>query len=268
MAIACSTSVFCNSTIEAAFQGAHELGFKVIDLLTIDGWVHVNTTAMVNDFEAAVARVDDLLQQYDLKLLAVNCGISPLLHDRSDEACARRDAETRALIRFMQHYGVTIAAVQPRTPDRNRSYDSVLNDSAQTMRDMLSIAQGSGIRFAFECHVNSVVETMDQAQQLMRLVPDLDFVYDPTHFVMQGFAPAATLPLMEKAIHVHLRDAGPEKMQTAYGEGTVDFDWILTQLKERNYTGDFSIEYLERPEMDIRDDVIAVRDKIAEYFPE
>ena len=64
MAIACSTSVFCRSTLEDALKGVQRLGFSEIDLLLIDGWVHVNTTDLVKDYDGTRARVDALLAQY------------------------------------------------------------------------------------------------------------------------------------------------------------------------------------------------------------
>ena len=268
MAIACSTSVFSRSTLEEALKGVHRLGFRNIDLLLIDGWVHVNTTDLARDYEGTLARVDALLKQYALTPVAFNSGVSPLLHDRSKQGCAQREAQVKALIRLMNHYHVSVAAVQPRNPDPGRPRDQVLRDSASTMRDMVEMAVGTGITFALECHSGSIVETMAEVQEMMRLVPELRFAYDPTHFVMNGIALQDTLPLMEKSVQVHLRDAAPGAMQARFGQGAVDFDWILTQLQARDYQGHFSIEYLEQEGHDLSADVLGLRDKIAEFFPE
>lgn len=267
MAVACSTAVFCQSTLEDALAGIHRLGFSQIDLLLIDGWVHVNPTDLVKDYEGTVAHVDALLARYNLTPVAFNSGVSPLLHDRSREGCARREAEVKALIRFMKHRHVSIAAVQPRNPDPNRPRDQVLRDSANTMHDMVEMAAGTGITFALECHSGSIVETMDEVREMMRLVPELRFAYDPTHFVMNGIALQDTLPLMEKSAQVHLRDASPGAMQSHFGQGAVDFDWILAQLRARDYRGHFTIEYLEQEGEDLSADVLGLRDKIAEFFP-
>jgi len=266
MAIACSTSVFCRSSLEEALRSIRALGFDQIDLLMIDGWVHVNTTDLAGDYAGTLARVDALLKQHALTPIAVNSGVSPLLHDRTPEGCARREAEVKALIRFMNHYHIGVAAVQPRNPDPQRSRPEVLRDSAQTMRDMIEMARGTGVTFALECHSGSIVETMDEVGEIMRLVPDLCFAYDPTHFVMSGVALPDTLPLLERSVQVHLRDAAPGAMQAHYGQGAVDFDWILQRLRERGYRGHFSIEYLEQAGEDLGEDVQRLRDKIAGYF--
>ncbi len=51
MAIACSTSVRCGRLLEEALTDIQKLGFGKIDILTIDGWVHVNTTDLADCVE-------------------------------------------------------------------------------------------------------------------------------------------------------------------------------------------------------------------------
>lgn len=267
MAIACATCLFSRSSLETALRGIREMGFQWIDLAMIDRWIHVNPTDLVRDFQGTLGHVDSLLRQYQLVPIVVNSGLSPLLHDRSEDAQSRRQAETEALIRFMNHYGIAVSAVQPRTPDPTRPRREVLADSAATMRDMMSMASGTGVTFALECHSGSIVETMAEVREMMQLVPELTYAYDPTHFVMKGERLEDTLPLLERASYVALRDAKLGHIQARYGEGVVDFDWILRRLKECGYQGDLSIEYLEEEGVDLRDDVVRLRDKIAEWFP-
>ncbi len=267
MAIACSTSLFSRSSLEEALRGIRGMGFDRIDLVIIDGWIHVNTTDLASDYEGTLGRVDSLLRWYRLNPIVVNSGVSPPLHDRSEEGRSKRQAETEALIRFMNHYHIAVAAVQPRTPDPSRPRSEVLRDSAATVRDIMAMARGTGVTFALECHSGSIVETMAEVREMIRLVPELVYAYDPTHFVMKGESLADTLPLLERAVYVALRDAKPGHIQARYGEGVVDFDWILRCLKERGYQGDFIIEYLEEEGVDLRDDVNRLYDKIAEWFP-
>ena len=67
-------------------------------------------------------------------------------------------------------------------------------------------------------------------------------------------------------MHVHLRDAAPGELQTHFGKGAVDFDWLFNSLKDRGYQGHFSIEYLQMKDMDVLDDVARMRDAIAKHF--
>ncbi len=128
MGIACSTAVCSKEPLDTALATIAGLGFEKIDLLTIDGWAHVNTRDLADDWDPTLERVDRLLCDHGLSPIALNTGVSPQLHDRSEEANARRTSEVDALIRLASHCGVSIAAIQPRNADPDRPWDAVLAD--------------------------------------------------------------------------------------------------------------------------------------------
>jgi sugar phosphate isomerase/epimerase len=171
-----------------------------------------------------------------------------------------------ALVEFAVHLGVHVAAIQPRNADPDRPWEAVLADCVETLREQKAAGDASEVRFALEFHVRSPFETLAQARSLCDAMPDIPLVYDPTHYVMQGVDLADTEWLMDHAIHVHLRDAAPGELQTHFGEGAVDFDWLFRALKDHGYRGHFSIEYLQMKDMDVLDDVVRMRDAIAEHF--
>jgi sugar phosphate isomerase/epimerase len=267
MAIACSTSLRCGSTLEDALATISRLGFKYVDLLTIDGWCHLHTQALADDFAAAVAPVDALFERYHLKPLATNSGVSGELFRRSDVLNARRQQEINGLIRYMKHAGIGVAAIQPRGTDRTVPWEPLLRQAAQSVRDHLRLGAAAGVTFALELHVHSWVETMAQADVLLAEFPDIPLVYDPTHFVMQGLDIRQTLPLVARARHVHLRNAAKGQIQAPLDSGQVDFDWVFGALKDRGYQGHFSIEYLQTTDFPVDDDARRLRDLIAQHFP-
>ncbi|MGF1448394.1 MAG: sugar phosphate isomerase/epimerase family protein [Opitutales bacterium] len=267
--IACSTSVRCGYDLAEAVAAIQSGGFKQIDLLAIDGWVHVNTSDLVADFESTVAGVDALLQPAGLTPVAMNTGVGVQLWERSDADNERRRNETDALLRFLGHYGVKTAVLQPRNKDESRSWDEVLKDCVDTLNEQRAMAAERGITLCLELHVNSPFESEMQARRLLEVIPDLPVVYDPTHFVMQGMDIRETTWIMKNAGHSHLRDAAPGKLQAPFGEGEVDFDWVLGTLRDEGYAGLFSIEYLgsKNAEFDVIDSARRLHEKIAEYFP-
>lgn len=270
MAIACSTSIRCNSSLENALSDIKRMGFHNIDLLAIDGWVHVHTRDLVRQYDRVVTDLDNLLGKYGLKPIALNTGVSAQLHHRSEVINSQRLEEVAALIRLMKHYGITLAAIQPRNTDPSRLWEDVLKDCVATLRDQVGAGRTAGVIFALELHIHSPFETLAQARRLLEAMPEVPLVYDPSHFAMQGIDIKETTWLMKHASHVHLRDAAVGKMQVPYGQGLIDFDWLLSALKERGYLGGFSIEYLEpdQRDFDLSDSVLRLRDKISEYFPE
>ncbi|MBZ0296234.1 MAG: sugar phosphate isomerase/epimerase [Anaerolineae bacterium] len=267
MSIACSTSVGTRSTLADTLADIARIGIPCVDLLVIDGWVHVHSRDLVADFDATIAPVDALLKQHQLTPIAINSGVSPQLHQRSPDINAQRRDEIQAVIRLMQHLGVSIAAIQPRQPDHERAYEAVFEDCVATLEEQVTLGQEVGVTFALELHVNSPFESLGQARRLLERLPDLPLVYDPTHFVMQGIDLRETVWLMDHARHVHLRDADRDQMQVPFGTGAVDFDWLLNTLKDRGYDGHFSIEYLGSDAFDVLDSAKRLYEVIAQHFP-
>jgi sugar phosphate isomerase/epimerase len=168
----------------------------------------------------------------------------------------------------MHHLAIPVGAIQPRKPDPSRPWEEVLADCVATLREQFQAGAAAGVQFCVELHINSPFETPEQARRLLEAMPEVRFVYDPTHAVCQGLDVRDTAWVMEHAAHVHLRDAAQGQLQAAYGEGAVDFDWVLSALRERGYSGSFSIEYFNAPEFDVDASVLRLRDHIRRYFPD
>jgi sugar phosphate isomerase/epimerase len=266
MSIACSTAVRSQEPLAEALATIEKLGFDKVDVLAIDGWAHVNTQDLADDWEPTLNRVDRLLSEHHLTPIALNTGVSPQLHHRAPEINARRKCELDALIQFAAHYGVGMAAIQPRNADPERPWEAVLADCVETLREQKAAGDAAGVTFALELHVRSPFETPSQARALCDAMPEMPLVYDPTHYVMQGLDISDTEWVMDHAVHVHLRDAAPGEIQTHFGAGAVDFDWLFNTLKDRGYQGHFSIEYLQMKDMDVLGDVLRMRDAIAKHF--
>ena len=113
MAIACSTSIASDSPLDKALETVHNLGFRNVDILTVDGWAHVNTQDLADDFASTHARVDALLQQYHLTPITTNSGVSTKTHHRSPEINQRRHDETLALVKWLNSYNIDFATIQP-----------------------------------------------------------------------------------------------------------------------------------------------------------
>ena len=45
---------------------------------------------------------------------------------------------------------------------------------------------------------------------------------------------------------MHIRDARFNQIQLGVGSGDVDFDWMLDELKKRNYQGYYLVEFIDR----------------------
>ena len=255
MNVACSTTVGYKKDLKSVLHNIQENGFSTVDLLAIHGWAHINPEDLADQGQSGYDRITDLLTQYQLSPIALNIGTRTDLHDRTLEAIVSRNREMQAMIGLMNKLSVPLAVIQPRARDASRAYADVVRDCSATWQEMQAIADPSGVELALELHVFSPFEMLDQARALIELVPDLKVVYDPSHLVMQGVPLRETEWLMDRSIHVHLRDAAYGHMQTRLGQGSVDFEWIFHALKRRGYSGPVSIEYLQDDQYDAFEDV-------------
>jgi sugar phosphate isomerase/epimerase len=164
----------------------------------------------------------------------------------------------------MNRLGVAVCSFYPGYRDEQRPWEDILADSVATIGEMLRVGKGAGVTLAVEPHYATPYETVEQGRRLLEALPELTVAYDPSHYALQEIPLTETEPLLDRATHVHLRDATAGNMCVPYGSGTVDFDWILDALAERGYRGTYSIEYLPKEDIDLSDSIRRLRDHVAE----
>lgn len=242
--IACSTSIGCEVTLPEALARIAAIGAREVDLLCIEGWVHVNPSALAGDFGKEVSRIENLLVTHGLRVTALNVMTGAPLHLRTPEMQQRRARETTALLALMERWAIGTAALQPPLRRDGAWTDREQDDVIASVREEAERAAQAGRTLALELHSQSPFETPTQVARLLAAWPDVPLVYDPTHFLAQGLTTRATERFLGRAKLVHLRDAAPGRLQTRLGEGALDLDWLLAVLRDRSFAGHISIEYL------------------------
>lgn len=261
--IACSTTVASMSSLDDALAKIAAMGFKYVDLLAMDGWVHFSPQELADNWEETFSRVDGLLKKHKLNAIAINASPSVPVDARDKESNARRLEETVGIIRFMNECGIAVASLQPKCASKDAKWDATLKAAAETFREQTAMAKAAGVTFGVELHQGSKFETMDQARKLLDAVPGLAVIYDPSHLVMQGIDIKQNEWLFDLTAHVHLRDAALNRMCVPLGEGLVDFKWVLDQLKKREYKGHVAIECLDADGYDAAADAWKIHDMIS-----
>ncbi|MBD3244358.1 MAG: TIM barrel protein [Chitinivibrionales bacterium] len=252
MKIACSMSAFKGS-IDNALERIRAMGFEYVDLIAIPGWDLVDPQALAERFEETAGALEESLRKSGLTPVAINAAV-PTLYQRDDQETNRqRLAQVAGICRLMQTLHIPVASFFPggNWPAQEMDWDKVLEGQVETLREMLDLGTRYGVTLTVEPHANTPFQTLEQVTGLLEAVPELRVAYDPSHFAMQSIAPEQTAGILARAAHVHVRDAGPGKMQHAVGEGTVDFEWILNSLRQQGYEGAVSIEYLPGMEAEI-----------------
>jgi sugar phosphate isomerase/epimerase len=264
MAIACSTSAF-KTDFDTALGQVRELGFSHADLICIPQWGHVSLPALVEDYDSEAGRVRSLLETHEITPVGLNCGL-PATYDRSEQSRNDRLAQVRAAARLMNQLDVKVASFYPGYKVEDRPWSEVMRDAATSMREMIEIGDQADVTFAIELHAHTPFETVEQCTALLEEVPQLKVAYDPSHFALQQIPLAQTAPFLQRSVHVHIRDAGPDKMQMPFGQGTVDLAWLIRTLKSCHYQGHYSIEYLPNLPEPVGQSITRTRDAIAELL--
>ncbi|HUT60543.1 MAG TPA: sugar phosphate isomerase/epimerase [Phycisphaerae bacterium] len=263
MAISCSASAFKTPLAEALGEIAH-LGFRHVDLIGVPSWGHIIPAELAEDFDGVAGRVETLLARNGLSATALGCAFANP-YERDDEAVnAQRLREVDACAHLASRLGAGVVSFYPGYKAPGEPAGDLPAATAATLREMLPVGAAHGITVAPEPHFATPLEELDVVRGLLGELPELTVVYDPSHWAMQEIDLRETEFMLARTCHVHLRDAAPGKMQTPFGAGTVDFDWILDALAERRYAGRFAIEYLPDLEGgDVTEQITRLRDALA-----
>ncbi|MFW6313207.1 MAG: sugar phosphate isomerase/epimerase family protein [Spirochaetota bacterium] len=262
MKISCSTTLAHRAPLDTALKRIADLGFTDIDLLMAHGWAHVSPRSLVEDFAAESAAIRKTVNAHGLNIVALNVAFSGPLYGRSHDDVARRKDECLAIVNLMNAMDIPVAAVQPGGRPHGVSDNQLIADASASWAELVAIAAEKDRTLALELHTGSPFDSPDSARELVNHVPETRFAFDPSHLVGQGIDLHQVGWILERAAHVHLRDAESGRVQVAYGTGTVDFDWILGHLRHSGYDGYLAVEYLDTDEFDVTESARGLAEKI------
>jgi sugar phosphate isomerase/epimerase len=142
----------------------------------------------------------------------------------------------------------------------------LVSRAIDSWRELQEIAGSTARTFALELHSGSPFDSPDTARELIDRAPASRFAFDPSHLVGQGIDLHQVGWILAQSAHVHLRDAASGQVQLPMGSGSVDFGWILDQLRSRGYDGYVAVEYLDTDEFDASASARRLAELIAPYL--
>jgi len=113
-----------------------------------------------------------------------------------------------------------------------------LNEAAEFLREARKIAHDSGKPLFVETHRNNIPESLNQALQLIELIPEIRFTGDLSHFVVisefYGLeyerAIERMMPVLSRTSHLHGRISNGEQVQVDVGVGTGQTPQFFVQM--------------------------------------
>ncbi|MDA2930924.1 sugar phosphate isomerase/epimerase, partial [Acidobacteria bacterium AH-259-O06] len=236
-------------SLEEAADIVAGFGFKVMDL-----GVCSNENAQVDPRRAAEDPVESaeyvlrVLEPWEFQLnecFVLDFG-EPINHP---DPMIRRSTRRLfpGLVKFAQRVGCRSIMLIPGTlhPDLGREQSFAL--AAQELAELSRVASDEGIFLNIEACEPSVAQGPEDAGRLCEEVPGLGLTLDYSHFIDQGYSQLEIETLHRYARHFHIRQAAPGKRVETVAKGTIDFERVVRLLREEEYGGVLSVEYVECP---------------------
>jgi len=218
------------------------LGFRAFDLAAFEGWQNVDPSTLVEGNDGWTRAFMDAVAASGMRVSSFNAQPSRPITDPDPTAFAQYEREYRTLLDLAGAVRCPNITVQPGNPMEGRSF-ARLFDTAMAHLSRLS-ALSAQVTLSVEAHKGSLLEQAGDTLRMMKaLWPSVGLTFDPSHFVMQGISPKEMESLLEYTMHVHVRNASPGKMQDTMEDGAVNFDWLISALRDHGYDGALTIEY-------------------------
>jgi sugar phosphate isomerase/epimerase len=273
--IACADSSFPRLSHAAALAVIGDLGIKAVDVCVFAGYEHTTPAAVVADPTAAADAVAGRLAANDLTasdVFAILADDFETLAVNHPDRAVRGESSARfaKVLEFAARLGAPGLTILPGALFPGVARESGIELAATELQRRAEAAAEAGLRLSVEPHYRSIAETPAAALELVELAPDLSLALDYSHFIFQGIRQADVDPLIERAAHVHLRQAAPGVMQARTREGTIDFAAVLDALEAAEYQGFLAIEYqceewLECRRVDCITETAEMRDLVLDW---
>jgi len=235
MRIACSTLLFDNEPLVTACESIAELGFDAVDIGARAGWAHLDPGTLPGGVEETLDRVESACGAAGVDPVAFNAAIA----DDTDTAPTE---QVEALGTLADALGIDAFTL-------GCGGDRDLVDAVDRSRRLAGTARDSAATLTHETHVGCLTEDPTAAHRLVAGVPGLQVTLDPSHF---WYADGAPLPqdcydeLLPHVAHVHVRQATAAEngVPMEDPDGRVDFERLIERLRDVDYDGVLSVEYI------------------------
>ncbi len=202
---------------------------------------------------------------------AIGNGFRPAINDPDPGVRAKNKEVYQRAVEFCHEAGILSITVVPGLVHPGQSVHDARALAIDVYNEFVPIASAAGVRLTAEPHVKGIFESPESALDLFRAVPGLGLILDYAHFVCQGYTQPCIDPLCPFAVDVHLRQAKPGLLQTALEDGTINFAFVLDQLRQVGYTGYLCLEYVHQDyiganNVDVLSETIKTRDLVREQL--
>jgi sugar phosphate isomerase/epimerase len=230
-----------------AFSLLRLLDFRLVDLGLFERNDHMRTSAMLASSPQFTAELLEDLDRAELRPADVflQIGVDPRQASTNDPQAAVRLQNRGIFERTLQLCAALDCKHLTGLP--GVSHGDVARDLAHAVEETqwrMELCRATGITYAIEPHIGSICFDVVSTRRLLDAVSGLSLTLDYGHFIAVGQSSEEVHPLLPSASHIHLRGGAAGRLQTSFGENTIDFAAILGHLHALHFNGALALEYV------------------------
>ena len=99
------------------------------------------------------------------------------------------------------------------------------------------------------CERDAISGSVDSLGSLCKGVPELSVALDPSHFIFDRETPADYDALIPRTSHVRLRDTTAKNFQVQIGQGVLEYNRLVAQLRKNEYNRALCVDLAPLPNL-------------------
>lgn len=233
----------------AALKLVKLLGFDHVDIGLFARSTHFSPLDLQAAPQSYTAQVLQDLDDAELRAsdVFVQIGVDPSERAANDPSPDIRVKNREVFSRVLEfcvavrcNHLTGLPGVFHSTSSRDRDLEIAAEETAWRLKECAR----EGVQYAIEPHIGSICGEVESARAFLRRVKGLTLTLDYGHFVMAGESSASVHDLLPFASHIHVRGGAPDQLQTSVDENAIDFTGMLAGLKQLDFDGFLSLEYV------------------------
>ena len=255
--VAGSTFAFGDMSLEDSCAILKEMGFTVADIgasgwSLFKEWVPQQVVQNIDDPDREAERIQRVTAENGLtvsELFICDFGHA-INHPDADNRAETREKYSK-MAKIAQKAGFESMMMLPGDihEDLGQTFEQAFQTSVEQQRAMVEIAGEHGLDHNIEACIFSVAHHPDNALRLLKEVPGLGLTLDYAHQVQLNLGHDEIEVMHPYARHVQAKQSAPGEFQAKPDEGVIDFDRVVRKMKQDNFDGVISVEFVSSPEV-------------------
>lgn len=228
-----------NESLDYALRVTSEAGFVKVDL-----WGNMPHFS-INESEYNIQNLIELCNKYGIRVANIGTYCGRKFSSDSKDEIVQEIKDTKKTIDIAYNLGARSIRVVPGNGEL-----STIDKIVPFFRECADYAEAKNIYMGFENHGGPISGNPDACVELSEKVGSRHFgvLYEPCNLMHAGVDYKMAFSKFSKFItHCHIKDGATQQdgkfRSTMLGEGIIDIKWIVENMNNSGYEGDFALEY-------------------------